>query len=74
MNSPLAWNQPEVHDVWRRRRAMCEEYTARDGIEHLLVDEVSVPSAREHALVVPLVVFFAFQKHFVRGVMAGSVK
>ncbi|WP_282693894.1 carbohydrate ABC transporter permease [Streptomyces sp. CC208A] len=26
------------------------------------------------SLVVPLVVFFAFQKHFVRGVMAGSVK
>ncbi|MFH8728822.1 carbohydrate ABC transporter permease [Streptomyces termitum] len=26
------------------------------------------------SLIVPLVVFFAFQKHFVRGVMAGSVK
>ena len=26
------------------------------------------------SLVVPLVVFFAFQRHFVQGVMAGSVK
>ncbi|MFE5943539.1 glycoside hydrolase family 13 protein [Streptomyces sp. NPDC056480] len=50
--NPLAWNQPEVHDVWRRWRAVCEEYTASDGIERLLVGEVSVPSAREHALYV----------------------
>ncbi|MEU9996745.1 glycoside hydrolase family 13 protein [Streptomyces sp. NPDC050848] len=50
--NPLAWNQPEVHDVWRRWRAVCEEYTARDGIERLLVGEVSVPTAREHALYV----------------------
>ncbi|MFE6060654.1 glycoside hydrolase family 13 protein [Streptomyces sp. NPDC056431] len=50
--NPLAWNQPEVHDVWRRWRAVCEEYTERDGIERLLVGEVSVPSAREHALYV----------------------
>ncbi|MFD3941792.1 glycoside hydrolase family 13 protein [Streptomyces sp. NPDC058579] len=47
--NPLAWNQPEVHDVWRRWRSVCEEYTARDGIERLLVGEVSVPTAREHA-------------------------
>lgn len=47
--NPLAWNQPEVHDVWRHWRAVCEEYTARDGHERLLVGEVSVPSAREHA-------------------------
>ncbi|MBJ7905743.1 glycoside hydrolase family 13 protein [Streptomyces sp. DSM 110735] len=47
--NPLAWNQPEVHDVWRRWRAVCEEYTARDGRERLLVGEVSVPTAREHA-------------------------
>ncbi|MEU8763605.1 glycoside hydrolase family 13 protein [Streptomyces sp. NPDC048659] len=50
--NPLAWNQPEVHDVWRRWRAVCEEYTARDGAERLLVGEVSVPNAREHALYV----------------------
>ncbi|WP_067390437.1 glycoside hydrolase family 13 protein [Streptomyces sp. F-3] len=47
--NPLAWNQPEVHDVWRHWRSVCEEYTARDGRERLLVGEVSVPSAREHA-------------------------
>ncbi|MFG2641940.1 glycoside hydrolase family 13 protein [Streptomyces sp. NPDC048370] len=50
--NPLAWNQPDVHDVWRRWRSVCEEYTARDGIERLLVGEVSVPTAREHALYV----------------------
>ncbi|WP_236238903.1 glycoside hydrolase family 13 protein [Streptomyces sp. CC228A] len=50
--NPLAWNQPEVHDVWRRWRTVCEEYTARDGRERLLVGEVSVPTAREHALYV----------------------
>ncbi|MFF2305462.1 glycoside hydrolase family 13 protein [Streptomyces sp. NPDC058128] len=50
--NPLAWNQPEVHDVWRRWRAVCEEYTASDGVERLLVGEVSVPTAREHALYV----------------------
>ncbi|AXK33114.1 DUF3459 domain-containing protein [Streptomyces armeniacus] len=47
--NPLAWNQPEVHDVWRRWRSVCEEYTARDGCDRLLVGEVSVPTAREHA-------------------------
>ncbi|WP_413756673.1 glycoside hydrolase family 13 protein [Streptomyces sp. MMBL 11-3] len=50
--NPLAWNQPEVHDVWRHWRAMCEEYTARDGRERLLVGEVSVPSSHDHALYV----------------------
>ncbi|MDT0381642.1 glycoside hydrolase family 13 protein [Streptomyces sp. DSM 42041] len=47
--NPLAWNQPEVHDVWRRWRAVCEEYTAEDGHDRLLVGEVSVANAREHA-------------------------
>ncbi|WP_247698049.1 alpha-amylase family glycosyl hydrolase [Streptomyces sp. RK75] len=47
--NPLAWNQPEVHQVWRDWRAVCDEYAARDGIERLLVGEVSVPTAREHA-------------------------
>ncbi|MGW7354201.1 glycoside hydrolase family 13 protein [Streptomyces sp. NPDC054784] len=45
----LAWNQPEVHDVWRRWRALCEEYTAKDGCDRLLVGEVSVPTPQEHA-------------------------
>ncbi|MFG2194707.1 glycoside hydrolase family 13 protein [Streptomyces sp. NPDC048639] len=47
--NPLAWNQPEVHEVWRQWRAVCEEYTANDGHDRLLVGEVSVPTAREHA-------------------------
>jgi alpha-glucosidase len=47
--NPLAWNQPEVHRIWRRWRAVCESYTARDGKERLLVGEVSVPTAAEHA-------------------------
>ncbi|MET7350127.1 glycoside hydrolase family 13 protein [Streptomyces mirabilis] len=47
--NPLAWNRPEVHDVWRHWRSVCEEYTGRDGRDRLLVGEVSVPTAREHA-------------------------
>ncbi|MFD9053160.1 glycoside hydrolase family 13 protein [Streptomyces zaomyceticus] len=47
--NPLAWNQPEVHEVWRRWRALCESYTLRDGRERLLVGEVSVPTAEEQA-------------------------
>ncbi|MGY1452394.1 glycoside hydrolase family 13 protein [Streptomyces sp. SS8] len=47
--NPLAWNQPEVHGVWRRWRALCDEYADRDGHDRLLVGEVSVPTAREHA-------------------------
>jgi alpha-glucosidase len=47
--NPLAWNQPEVHDVWRRWRGICEEYTAHDGRERLLVGEVSVRTAADQA-------------------------
>ncbi|MFJ9419005.1 glycoside hydrolase family 13 protein [Streptomyces sp. NPDC101227] len=47
--NPLAWNQPEVHDVWRQWRALCEEYTARDGHDRLLVGEVSVRTPSEQA-------------------------
>ncbi|MCZ4102968.1 glycoside hydrolase family 13 protein [Streptomyces sp. SID13666] len=50
--NPLAWNQPEVHDVWRRWRALCESYTAHDGQDRLLVGEVSVPTAADQALYV----------------------
>ncbi|MET8825970.1 glycoside hydrolase family 13 protein [Streptomyces sp. NPDC004610] len=50
--NPLAWNQPEVHDVWRHWRSVCDAYAERDGHERLLVGEVSVPTAREHALYV----------------------
>ncbi|MER5699551.1 alpha-amylase family glycosyl hydrolase [Streptomyces mirabilis] len=45
----LAWNQPEVHQVWRHWRAVCEEYTTRDGRDRLLVGEVSLPTAAEQA-------------------------
>ncbi|MFE0626545.1 alpha-amylase family glycosyl hydrolase [Streptomyces sp. NPDC058864] len=47
--NPLAWNRPEVHGVWRRWRAICEEYTAHDGRERLLVGEVSVATPAEQA-------------------------
>ncbi|ARF58285.1 glycoside hydrolase family 13 protein [Streptomyces gilvosporeus] len=47
--NPLAWNQPEVHGVWREWRALCEEYTARDGRDRLLVGEVSVRTPGEQA-------------------------
>jgi alpha-glucosidase len=47
--NPLAWNRPEVHGVWRRWRAVCDEYAARDGRDRLLVGEVSVASAAEQA-------------------------
>ncbi|MFE4654917.1 glycoside hydrolase family 13 protein [Streptomyces sp. NPDC056707] len=47
--NPLAWNRPEVHAVWRQWRTVCEEYTARDGRERLLVGEVSVPTPADQA-------------------------
>ncbi|MFH8573584.1 glycoside hydrolase family 13 protein [Streptomyces sp. NPDC017993] len=47
--NPLAWNQPEVHQVWRDWRALCEEYTAQDGHDRLLVGEVSVRTPSEQA-------------------------
>ncbi|MER6399546.1 glycoside hydrolase family 13 protein [Kitasatospora sp. NPDC001603] len=47
--NPLAWNQPEVHRIWRDWRAICEEYTARDGRDRLLVGEASVPTPAEQA-------------------------
>ncbi|MFJ1705822.1 glycoside hydrolase family 13 protein [Kitasatospora sp. NPDC088346] len=47
--NPLAWNQPEVHAVWRAWRAVCEEYTAKDGRDRLLVGEASVPTPAEQA-------------------------
>ncbi|WP_035839305.1 glycoside hydrolase family 13 protein [Kitasatospora azatica] len=47
--NPLAWNQPQVHEIWRSWRAICEEYTARDGQDRLLVGEVSVPTPADQA-------------------------
>jgi alpha-glucosidase len=40
--NPYAWNQPEVHDVWRSWRAIAEEYTATTGRERVLIGEVGV--------------------------------
>jgi alpha-glucosidase len=40
--NPHAWNQPEVHDVWRSWRAIAEEYTQRTGRERVLVGEVGL--------------------------------
>ncbi|MFI1166095.1 alpha-amylase family glycosyl hydrolase [Streptomyces sp. NPDC020801] len=48
--NPLAWNQPEVHDVWRRWRALCDSYAAADGKERVLVGEVAVPTPADQAL------------------------
>jgi alpha-glucosidase len=47
--NPHAWNQPEVHDVWRRWRAIAEEYTCRTGRERVLIGEVGVLDAAELA-------------------------
>ena len=47
--NPYAWNQPEVHDVWRSWRALAEEYTARTGRERALIGEVGVLDTGELA-------------------------
>ncbi len=47
--NPHAWNQPEVHDVWRSWRALAEEYTERTGRERVLVGEVGVLDTAELA-------------------------
>ena len=44
-----AWNQPEVHDVWRSWRAIADEYTDRTGRERVLIGEVGVLDAGELA-------------------------
>lgn len=42
----MTWNQPEVHDVWRRWRAICDSY---DG-DRMLVGEVCLADLDEVAL------------------------
>lgn len=42
----MTWNQPEVHDVWRRWRAICDSY---DG-ERMLVGEVCLADLDQVAL------------------------
>src|SRR3954468_22125493 len=41
----MTWNQPEVHDVWRRWRAICDEYPGT-----MLVGEVCLADLDEVAL------------------------
>ncbi|MGY1837539.1 glycoside hydrolase family 13 protein [Blastococcus sp. SYSU DS0510] len=41
----MTWNQPEVHDVWRRWRSICDEYP-----DTMLVGEVCLADPREVAL------------------------
>jgi alpha-glucosidase len=48
-NNQHAWNQPEVHDVWRSWRALAEEYTASTGRERVLIGEVGVLDTAELA-------------------------
>ena len=43
--NPHAWDQPEVHDVWRRWRAIAQDYTAATGRERVLIGEVGVLDA-----------------------------
>ena len=43
--NPYAWDRPEVHEVWRRWRAIAEEYTRATGAERVLIGEVGVLDA-----------------------------
>ncbi|MGH3490919.1 MAG: alpha-amylase family glycosyl hydrolase, partial [Actinopolymorphaceae bacterium] len=47
--NPYAWNQPEVHEVWRRWRAIADEYTDRTGRERVLIGEVGVRDPQQLA-------------------------
>ncbi|MDX6252672.1 MAG: alpha-glucosidase [Kribbellaceae bacterium] len=48
--NPHAWNQPEVHRVWRRWRTIAEGYTALTGRERVLIGEVGVLDTEQLAL------------------------
>jgi alpha-glucosidase len=48
--NPHAWNQPEVHDVWRRWRRIAEGYSVMTGRERVLIGEVGVLDAEQLAL------------------------
>ncbi|WP_116951765.1 glycoside hydrolase family 13 protein [Jiangella endophytica] len=47
--NPHAWNQREVHDVWRRWRAIADGYARRTGRARLLVGEVGLLDAEQLA-------------------------
>jgi alpha-glucosidase len=36
----FAWGQPELHELYRSWRVVCEEYARRDGSERILVGEI----------------------------------
>jgi alpha-glucosidase len=48
--NPHAWNQPEVHEVWRHWRSIADGYTAATGRERVLIGEVGVLDAEQLAL------------------------
>jgi len=48
--NPYAWNQPEVHDVWRRWRRIAEGYSTLTGRERVLIGEVGVLDTQQLAL------------------------
>ncbi|MFB6876218.1 glycoside hydrolase family 13 protein [Streptomyces sp. NPDC056323] len=45
-----AWNRPEVHEVWRRWRALTDAYEQRDGRARVLVGEIGVLDPAQVAL------------------------
>lgn len=45
--NPLAWGRPEVHDVYRSWRRICDDYAREDGSDRLLVGEISGFVARD---------------------------
>ena len=47
--NPYAWNQPGVHDVWRRWRRIAQEYTEATGRERVLTGEIGVLDAAQLA-------------------------
>jgi alpha-glucosidase len=48
--NPHAWNQPDVHRVWRRWRRIAEGYSTTTGRERVLIGEVGVLDTRQLAL------------------------
>ncbi|MGW6456198.1 alpha-amylase family glycosyl hydrolase, partial [Streptomyces sp. NPDC055078] len=48
-DSPLARDRPEVHEIWRRWRSLCESYTARDGRVRLLAGDFRLPTPADEA-------------------------
>jgi alpha-glucosidase len=44
--NPRAWNQPEVHDIYRSWRRLCDAHGQADGVDRVLVGEVT-GTARE---------------------------